>query len=287
MSLLPERPGSHGMASFGAGPFVTLRRFMQHGRLIVWSARQNRKGLMRAARAQEHALLPVWRTAGYNRIVGGLFAVGALLFLVGALLSLVPGSLGCSGVQLGMIFFLGSIPFTVAAYMQHFQSANAPAFSVQPSAAQAQRLALIGWHPRSAGWLSTLAQFIGTLAFNINTYDSIGTPPNWYLQDTFVWAPDMVGSVLFLVSGYLAMLETSHAYWSWRPKELAWQIAFINLWGCIFFMTAAVLAYVPQHLHEAAWVATLANVHLGLGALGFMVGGLLLMKESRLADPLS
>lgn len=276
------------MASFGAGPFVTLRRFVQHGRLIVWNARQNRKGLMRTARAQEHALLPVWRTAGYNRSVGALFALGAFLFLVGAMLSLIPGSLGCSVRQVNIVFFLGSVPFTMAAYMQHFQSANAPALPGPDPAAQADlpRIQLIGWHPRSAGWLSTLTQFLGTLAFNINTYNGIVTPDNWSLQDTLVWAPDMIGSLLFLVSGYLAMLETSHAYWSWRPRELAWQIAFINLLGCIFFMTAALLAYVPPH-QEAAWMVTLANAHLWLGALCFMLGGLLLVKESRQADPLA
>ncbi|CAM3707124.1 hypothetical protein [Kerstersia gyiorum] len=288
MSLRPGQPDTQPVkqqvVSFGAGPFVTLRRFVQHGRLIVWNSRQNRKGLMRAARNQEHAALPAWQTAGYNRIVGALFAIGSLLFMLGASLSLLPGSLGLSSPQVGLVYFLGSIPFTMAAYMQHFQSANAPAFSVQQQpAAPPARIRLIGWQPRSAGWISTLAQFIGTVAFNVNTYDGIGTPANWYLQDTLVWAPDMIGSVLFLISGYLAMLETSHAYWSWRPRELAWQIAFINLWGCIFFMTAAVLAYVPQR-QEAAWIGVLANAHLWLGAFCFMVGGLLLMKESRQAD---
>ena len=51
----------------------------------------------------------------------------------------------------------------------------------------------------------------------------------------------MIGSVMFLASGYLAFIEVGHKYWSWRPRDLAWQIGFINLLGCIFFMIAGVL----------------------------------------------
>lgn len=278
-----QPPSAEGMVTAGPGPFVTLRRFIHHGRLIVWSARQNRKGLMRAARALEHTSVPLWQTAAYNWIVGAVFAVGAFLFVLGSVLSLVPGAMGFSASQVSMVFFLGSIPFTLAAYLQHFQSANAPSFSVEQPSAWPTHISLIGWQPGSVGWISTLAQFLGTLAFNLNTYNGIVTPAGWYQQDLLIWMPDMAGSLLFLISGYLALIETSHAYWSWRPQELAWKIVFINLLGCIFFMTAAVLAYVPA-LPGAAWVGIVANVHLLLGALCFLVGSILLARESRLAD---
>lgn len=278
-----KHQSDHRVLVAGAGPFVTLRRFVAHGRVIVWNARQSRKGLLRAARAFEHAEVPLWQTAFYNWLVGALFAVGALLFLIGSVFSLfstVP--FGINHIQLGLIFFAGSIPFTVAAYLQHFQSANAPEFSVEAPQVRPDRIRLIGWQPRSAGWISTLAQFIGTLAFNLNTYFGIRPPAGWYRQDMMIWTPDMIGSALFLLSGYLAFIETVHAFWRWQPRDQAWQIAFINLLGCVFFMTAAFLAFVPSFA-EPTWQPIAANLHVGLGALCFMIGGLLLARESRLA----
>ena len=76
-----------------------------------------------------------------------------------------------------------------------------------------------------------------------------------------------------------AHLETCHAYWAWRPKRLDWWIVFVNLLGCVFFMTAGLLAYVPKGA-EPAWIGAAANVHLALGALGFLIGAVLMMVES-------
>ena len=53
------------------------------------------------------------------------------------------------------------------------------------------------------------------------------------------------GSVLFLAPGYLAFIETSHAYWAWQPKSLSGWVMFVNFLGCVAFMVSAVLAFVP------------------------------------------
>ncbi len=97
-----------------------------------------------------------------------------------------------------------------------------------------------------------------------------------------VWTPGMVGSALFLVSGYLAFIETCGGYWRWRPRDLDWRIVAWNLLGCVFFMTASTLAFVPQGA-EIRWIPALANLHLLLGALGFLIGAVLSMRESRQA----
>ncbi|MCC0067551.1 MAG: hypothetical protein H6896_11245 [Rhodovulum sp.] len=52
--------------------------------------------------------------------------------------------------------------------------------------------------------------------------------------------------MLFLVSGWLAFIETCHAHWAWRPHSLSWDITAINLLGCIAFMVSAVFGYVPR-----------------------------------------
>lgn len=266
----------------GPWPFITRRSYTLAGRHIVWLARQHRKGLDLAARARDTSVPPFWQSKAYNWAVGAIFAVGSFLFMLGSVMSLMPaGPWQPSAFCTNIVFFLGSVPFTTAGYLQHFQAANASEFTLDAQTPGRRRISAIGWHPQSAGWLSTFTQFIGTVAFNFNTFDAILAPNAWYAQDIAIWIPDMAGSVLFLVSGYLAFIETSHRYWSWRPKDLAWQIVFVNLIGCIAFMTAAILAYVPSG-PEPSWIVPASIVHLLIGAFCFLVGALLTMRESEL-----
>jgi hypothetical protein len=285
MNSNPDHAHGCRILSAGPGPFVTLRRYEHLGRQIVWRARQHRKGLERAARALETAAVPFWQTRIYNWHIGLFFAVGASLFMLGSMLTFVPGDVvALPGWLINGVFFLGSIPFTIAGYLQHFQAANAGEFSVDPAAATAPRtIRLIGWRPLNEGWLSTFTQFVGTVAFNFNTFDALVAPSGWFVQDLVIWLPGLVGSILFLVSGYLAFIESCHWYWCWRPKDLDWWIVFINLLGCVFFTTAGILAYVPQG-PEPSWIVPAANAHLWLGALGFLIGAALLMRESASAE---
>lgn len=263
------------LITMGPGHFITYCSFLHHGKRVLWLARQSRKGLLLHP---DQTQVPLWQRPAYNWWTGAFFAIGSLLFMLGAGLSLIPNPL--TAFQIAVVFFLGSIPFTTAGFLQNLQAANATDFS--PSApGPAGPLRLFGWRPHSLGWLSTITQFIGTIAFNFNTFDAIDPSSGWYRQDLTIWLPGLVGSVLFLASGYFAFMETSHGYWSWKPRDLDWQIVFINLLGCIFFMTAGILSYVPSG-SELGWIADVANIHLWLGALCFLIGSLLMMRESRL-----
>lgn len=267
------------------GPWFFVSGYRLDGHGIVWRARQVRKGLGRKLATFGGTTTPFWRTSGYNWWMGLLFALGSMLFMAASAFSLLPPGrqLLTEGI-INVIFFAGSIPFTLAGYLQLFQAANLPAFAVEPRPETSPRVALIGWHPESAGWVSAFAQFIGTIQFNFNTYDALRMPNRWYVEDIAVWTPGMVGSVLFLVSGYLAFIETCGGYWRWRPRELDWRIVVWNLFGCIFFMTASILAFVPWGT-EASWIPAISNVHLFLGAFCFLVGAALSMRESRQARP--
>ena len=265
------------MITRGAAGFITFRRFRRHGREVIWRARQHRKGLQRHGRG---AARPVWQRPGYNAATAGCFAVGSVLFMLGAGLSLVSNPL--SPVQIAGVFFAGSIPFTLGGFLQNFQAANASAFSPAGEPAPDRRVRILGWRPHSLGWLSSVTQFVGTVAFNFNTFDAIHPITGWYDQDITIWVPGMIGSVLFLVSGYLAFMETSHGYWSWRPAALDWWIVTVNLLGCIFFMTAAISAFIPAGT-APAWVGDVVNVHLWLGGACFLIAALLSIVESRQA----
>jgi len=216
-----------------------------------------------------------------NWWIGVLFAIGSLLFVVGSATSLAPtwfSSRPLDSTRINAVFFVGSIPFTIAAYLQLFQAANAAEFP-NHDARVARRLVLIGWRPHNAGWLSSILQFVGTLLFNLNTFDALRPSLNWLHQNFDIWLPDFVGSVLFLTSGYLAYIEIGHAHWSWKPANISWWVTFINLLGCLGFMLSAMFAFVSPGLPNSLAVS-LASAFTLQGAVCFLVGSCLTLPEA-------
>ena len=282
--------GGHGwrvVKERGPWPFVTLRHF-EHvaGGRHLWASRPHRKDLGKHANGPriEHLWRSVarwaWRPWRLNWWIGSVFALGASLFAIGAVLSLWPAAaagLGLSIDAANWIFFAGSIPFTTAAYLQLFQAANMPEAQT-PGAGRPARVRILGWQPGHLGWLSCALQFPGTVLFNFNTFDGTLSGLPWWAVEFVVWGPNAAGSVLFLLSGWLAWIEVCHAHWAWRPGRLSWWVAFANLLGCVGFGLAATFAFVLPD-SGMAWSATLANVFTLLGACGFFVGSLLMLPE--------
>ena len=91
-----------------------------------------------------------------------------------------------------------------------------------------------------------------------------------------------MGSILFLVSGYLAFVETCHAHFAWRPDELSWWVTLSNLIGCVAFMISAVYAFVPAPPADFD-TSQLAVLFTLIGAAGFLLGSLLMLPET--AEP--
>lgn len=274
----------------GPWPFVTRRVYQAADQTKrIWSSRHHRKGLLAAeatkAAARAGTLVRcLWMPRQLNWWIGTIFAVGSLLFALASVLSLAPTlarawSLDTTGIN--SIFFAGSIPFTIAAYLQLFQAANAGEFLPDDERAP-QRLKLFGWRPHDVGWLSSALQFVGTILFNFNTFDAMIPSLTWFEEDLVVWAPNIIGSILFLASGYLAYIETCHAHWSWQPKSISWWVVFTNLLGCVCFMMSAFFGIVlpgPPNLE----VVSVSVAFTLLGAVGFLVGSLLMLPETAAA----
>jgi hypothetical protein len=272
--------------STGPWPFITRRVYgdLYHS-LVVWRSRHHRKGLP-LKKAGKLLSIGVelrrcfWMPQEMNWWIGIVFAAGSVLFLLGSLFSLVPDlarMLSIDSASISRIFFAGSIPFTTAAYLQLFQAANAGGFMLDRSQLQ-EHVRWFGWRPGDIGWLSCALQFIGTLLFNVNTFDAMLPDLSWYKQDLAIWAPDLVGSVLFLISGYLAFIETCHRHWAWQPDSISWWVTFTNLLGCVGFMISALCSVVLPQLTSSAWVPVSLLFTL-VGALGFLIGSLLMLPE--------
>jgi hypothetical protein len=265
--------------SAGPGPFITRRVWHHPGREpSVWLSRAHRKSL-RAARADRIEAIArrtfsgLADAHGVNWWIATLFAVGSALFAWASLRTLisVPDPLN------GVMFFAGSVFFTAAAGLQFHQAARVGP-PTPDGGVSTEKRDLFGWRPGDIGWLSCFTQFLGTLLFNLNTFEAMrgGLDPG--RQDLLVWSPDFVGSALFLISGQLAFSETCHAWWRWIPDSLSWWITAINLAGCVAFMVSAFLSWVP--LDGGSGYVTASLVFTGIGAVCFLVGALLLYPES-------
>lgn len=272
----------------GPWPFTTGRTYRsEDGSLRVWSSRHHRKALLLRAAGETEGLAKtfwscLWMPRQLNWWIGVIFAVGSLLFAVASVLCLSPAlaaALSLDSTEVNAIYFAGSIPFTTAAYLQLFQSANAGSFCPGDSNS-AKRVVVFGWRPSDVGWLSSALQFVGTILFNFNTFDAMVPSLTWFQEDLVVWAPNIIGSMLFLASGYLAFIETCHAHWKWNPQSLSWWVVFVNLLGCVGFMISAVFAiYLPGPENTGA--VTLSVTFTLFGAICFFVSSLLMLVEAR------
>ena len=266
--------------SSGPWPFITRRIFQKaDASLITWLSRRHRK----IGRVTENPSVGWgWRPDNINWWIGVLFACGALLFSVASLVSINQTSalwLGLDASHINVLFFAGSIPFTTAAYLQLFQAANTPALSTSHVLNTSARKLLIGWRPKDIGWLSCVLQFPGTVLFNFNTLDVFIPGLSWWQQDLAIWVPNILGSILFLASGYLAFMETCHSYFAWRLHSLSWWVTFINLLGCVGFMIAAIFAIIVPS-GSVQWWVNLSLICTLQGGVCFFIGSLLMLPET-------
>ncbi len=147
----------------------------------------------------------MWRPGAADWWMGVLFAIGSTCFAVASFITQW-ASVPRDG--LGVTFFAGSIFFTSAAFLQ-----------LRTSVTRADKRA-------------SLIQFIGTLFFNVSTFEAMQRGFDARQINLRVWTPDVFGSICFLVSSVLAYVLV-------RRPSTAWRIAALNLLGSVFFGVSA------------------------------------------------
>ncbi|GIG36886.1 hypothetical protein Cpa01nite_22670 [Cellulomonas pakistanensis] len=177
-----------------------------------------------------------------------LFGLGSACFAVGSLPLFVARA--APGV-VAWTFVVGSVLFTTAAASQ---------LAGTPRDARLDR------------WAG-LVQLVGTVCFNVSTLaatrDLAALPAR-----RLVWAPDVYGSVCFLVASVLACAAVRRAAAGPGRSVDRW-VAALNLAGSIAFGAAAVAArYVAGTTEETN--AALVNAGTFAGAVCFLAGAALL-----------
>jgi len=178
------------------------------------------------------------------------FALGSTCFLVGPF----PGYASLVGAKADAItFFVGSIFFTIGGALQSYLAYPAR------NESDAGR----------AAWLAAIIQSAGTLFFNVTTYQALHTALDNPDYNRLVWRPDALGSICFLVSGFIAYRASPRR--GWRPARgvHGWWEPGVNLLGCVFFGISAIAGYVVPSTGSLLDLAA-CNWNTALGAACFL-----------------
>jgi heme/copper-type cytochrome/quinol oxidase subunit 3 len=128
-------------------------------------------------------------------------------------------------------------------------------------------------------WSATV-QFVGTLLFNISTFRAMQDGLSTHQENRLIWAPNLLGSVAFLISSGLAYRVADRARRSPARRTREWKMAAVNLAGSIFFGVSAIASYVVPSSGSTLDLAA-ANFTTALGALCFFIGAVLLLPRRR------
>ena len=88
----------------------------------------------------------------------------------------------------------------------------------------------------------------------------------------------LIGSICFLVASGLAWAEAGHGWVSWKPREISWWIALLNLAGSVAFGISAIASKIVPADDQPRSLA-ISNLGTFIGAICFLVGAFLLLPE--------
>ncbi|WP_426592145.1 hypothetical protein ACPPVS_10125 [Cellulomonas sp. McL0617] len=278
-ATVPDLPaGWRVVETSGPASFVTnavLER--PDGSRVHWSSRRHRKGLgLLEDRVLDPARTWAERPTPMSWWIGGLFAVGSLCFAVGA----VPVYFDrVAPAVVAWTFFVGSIFFTSAGYLQYRETVTAPEGIFVDRQTRGPVRRLIGWKPRRLDFWAAFIQLVGTLFFNVTTFAATRADLTLAQDRHLVWAPDAVGSVAFLVASWFAYSEVNRGVLPRSDRSTGWRISALNLLGSIAFGASAIGA---RYLRSTGELANLSLANLGtfVGAVCFLLGAVLLPVES-------
>jgi hypothetical protein len=196
-----------------------------------------------------------------NWVAATAFVIGGSLFCVGALLA----QAHIGGPRLaGVVFLAGGVFFTTGGCTSVLLVANS----------RGGRWRWWSFELGRVDWASAFVLFVGTLYFGISLLAALIGDLTTAQEHRLVWSPEVIGCVLFLVSGHLALIQLRRERRQGRGSDLGWWIAVINQVGSALFMAAAIAAFVRPTTGDELAVG-LANWSTFAGAACFAAAGIM------------
>lgn len=206
----------------GAGSFITRVVYQKpDGTERVWTSRRHRESRGTRSRSGEtesyrgSPWLGVWAPGSVSWWVAVGFVVGSALFALGAISSLwFPAftSEEIATLIADWSYFIGATVFTVAMYLQILETINADPHPSRARRRQDESFQWFAWQPKRLSFMEAFILFVGSVLFNVETgfvIIGISGPEgiNWVLS-----VPSLLGAILFVVGGYLLVIEACHRY---------------------------------------------------------------------------
>lgn len=188
-----------------------------------------------------------------NLLAGVAFTLGGSLFAAGAFLA----QNGAELVAVNVTYLVGGFFFSLGGW-----------------------LSILATTARSLAWSSAVVLFVGTLLFAVSLVAAFAQGFTPRQSNSWIWFPDMLGCVCFLVSGHLAMLDVGHGRVRILTGEADWWIAAVNQIGSVLFLLAGLAAFVRPATSEPVNVG-LVNWGTFAGAVCFAVAGVLQVRVFR------
>lgn len=119
------------------------------------------------------------------------------------------------------------------------------------------------------GYLSSIIQFCGATFFSLSVicgFPNVLPEPydaNYLYWNWLVWGPQLVGSVGFIVSSHMYIIETQEGKWKPKLTTLGWHVGFWNLLGAIFFFLCAAFGFLAYPNGCCQKYGTALSTYLG------------------------
>jgi hypothetical protein len=228
--------------------------------------RQDLAGAVERARASRLSQLNL--VAAVSFILGGsLFALGAVLAQLGV------GSLPAVNIT----YLVGGCFFSLGGYASILLVVNMTREG--RGTTEAERMRWWSFQPHHLGWRSDVVLFVGTLLFAVSLVAAFAAGLTPRQSNGWIWFPDMLGCLCFLVSGHLALLDVCDGRIEVRVHQLDWWVVAVNQIGSILFFLAGLAAFTRPATSRALDIG-LVNWATFAGAVCFAVGGLIQVLDT-------
>ena len=103
--------------------------------------------------------------------------------------------------------------------------------------------ALVELRPRRRAWRSAVVLFVGTLFFAVSLVAAFAEGLTPRQSNGWIWLPDILGCVCFLVSGHLAHARRGRGPRPGARPRLGWWVVAVNQVGSVLFFLAGLAAF--------------------------------------------